>query len=270
MKLTGERPMQGHTPDSLLALHDAGYREVVARLGPGRILDVGCGVGMETARFCGLDRRVVGVDYDPATAALARSDFGPGGTAGTDAEFVAMDGGRLGFAARSFDSVCSSHIIEHFVMPETHVAELARVCADDGSAFVITPNRPADFENPFHVYLFEADQLASLLHLFFEEVEVIGLEGDDTLQADFASRRASGEKLLKLDVLKLRQRMPRRWYVWSYEHALPVVYKVLGSANTGIGSGLDDSHFFATETITRTTPVLFAIARRPRRFPSPQ
>ncbi len=268
MKLTGERPMEGHTPDSLLALHDAGYREVISRLGTGRVLDVGCGVGMETARFCGPDRQVIGVDYDAATAAVARSDFGPGGPRGTDADFVAMDGGRLGFRSGSFDAVCSSHIIEHFVMPEDHAAELARVCADDGTAFVITPNGPADFENPFHVYLFEADQLASLLRLFFEEVEVIGLEGDDVLKADFASRRTSGEKLLKLDVLKLRQRMPRNWYVWSYEHALPVVYKVLGSDNTGIGSGLDDSHFFATDTIVPTTPVLFAIARKPRRFPA--
>ena len=268
MKLTGERPMEGRTPDSLLALHDAGYREVLARLGTGRILDVGCGVGMETARFCGPDRRVIGVDYDAATAALASSDFGPGGPRGTDAAFVAMDGGRLGFASGSFDAVCSSHIIEHFVMPETHCAELARVCADDGTAFVITPNRPADFENPFHVYLFEAAELASMLRLFFHEVEVIGLEGDDVLKADFASRRTSGEKLLKLDVLKLRSRMPRSWYVWSYEHALPVVYKALGSKNTGIGSGLDDSHFFATSDIVSTTPVLFAIARKPRRFPS--
>ena len=49
MKLTGERPMQGATPDSLLAFHDAGYREVVARLGPGVVVDIGCGVGDETA-----------------------------------------------------------------------------------------------------------------------------------------------------------------------------------------------------------------------------
>ena len=35
-----------------------------------------------------------------------------------------------------------------------------------------------------------------------------------------------------------------------------------------IGSGLDDSHFFATDTIVPTTPVLFAIARKPRRFPA--
>ena len=179
-----------------------------------------------------------------------------------------MDGAALGFRSGSFDAVCSSHIIEHFVMPENHAAELARVCSDDGAAFVITPNRPADFENPFHVYLFEADELASLLRLFFADVEVIGLEGDDVLQADFVARRSSGEKLLKLDPLNLRKRVPRSWYVWGYEHALPVVYKALGSENTGIGSGLDDSHFFPTTQIAPTTPVLFAIARSPRRFPA--
>jgi SAM-dependent methyltransferase len=267
LKLTGERPMEGHTPDSLLALHDAGYREVIARLPAGRILDVGCGVGMETARFCGPDRSVFGVDYDPATAALARRDFGPRGPRGTDVEFVAMDGGRLGFRDGAFDAVCSSHIIEHFVMPENHVAEIARVCAADGTVFVITPNRPADFENPFHVYLFEADELASMLRLFFADVETIGLEGDAVLKADFTARRASGEKLLKLDALNLRRHIPRKSYVWTYEHVLPVVYKALGSTSTGIGSGIDDSHFFATTEITPETPVLFAVARRPRRFP---
>lgn len=267
MKLTGERPIEGHTPDSLLALHDAGYREVIARLDSGRVLDVGCGVGTGTARLCGPERRVVGVDYDPTTATVARSECGIGDPSGTAAEFVAMDGGKLGFASGSFDAVCSSHIIEHFVMPENHCAELARVCADDGTTFVITPNRSADFENPFHVYLFGASDLASMLGLFFDEVEVVGIEGDELLKDDFAARRASGEKLLKLDVLKLRLRMPRRWYVWSYERALPMVYKVLGSKNTGIGSGLDDSHFYATDTIVDTTPVLFAIARKPRRFP---
>jgi hypothetical protein len=42
------------------------------------------------------------------------------------------------------------------------------------------------------------------------------------------------------------------------------VYRVLGSKNTGIGSGLDASHLFLTDTIDRTTPVLFAVAREPR------
>lgn len=265
MKLTGERPMEGSTPDSLLALHDAGYREVIARLGDGVVVDVGCGVGDETARLDGPGRTVIGVDYDSATAVGAAAEHGPGGARGTSVRFAAMDGARLGLRSASVDWLCSSHIIEHFTGPEAHVAEIARVLAPGGTAFVITPNAPADFENPFHVYLFEPEQLRSLLRLFFEEVEVLGLEGSDELKADFAARRRSGERILKLDVFDLRHKMPRRWYVWSYERALPVVYRVLGNKASGVGSGLDHSHFTVTTEITPSTPVLFAVARSPRR-----
>ncbi len=260
-RLTGERPMEGSTPDSLLALHDAGYREVVARLGDGIVLDVGCGVGAQTRNLVGPNRTVIGVDYSSATAIDAGRNFG------TDQlKFAGMDGGKIGLRDGAVDALVSSHIIEHFVNPERHVAELARVLADDGTAFVITPNAPADFENPFHVYLFDPAQLTSMLRLFFDEVEMIGLEGDDVLHADFAGRRESGEKLLKLDPFRLRQRVPRKAYVWAYENALPRVYRVLGSGKSGVGSGIDDSHFFVTDDITPRTPVLFAIARRPRRF----
>jgi ubiquinone/menaquinone biosynthesis C-methylase UbiE len=251
--------MQGSTPDSLLALHDAGYREVRKRLGPGIVLDVGCGVGDETKSMTADDRFVVGLDYSPFTMVEAGRVH-----ASERLQFAGMDGARIGVRARSVDSVVSSHIIEHFTNPVLHVAELARVLKSDGSAYVITPNAPADFENPFHVYLFEAEQLVSMMSLFFEEVECFGLEGDDILQADFAARRASGERLLKLDVFNLRQRLPRRAYVWSYEHALPFVYRVLGSEKSGVGSGIDASHLYLTDAITEKTPVLFAIGRRPR------
>jgi hypothetical protein len=129
---------------------------------------------------------------------------------------------------------------------------------------VITPNAPADFENPFHVHLFEREQLVSMLGESFASVECFGLEGDEVLQADFAARRASGERILRLDVFNLRHRVPRRAYVWAYERALPVVYRLLGANRSGVGSGIDESHLFVTDTITPTTPVLFAIAREPR------
>jgi ubiquinone/menaquinone biosynthesis C-methylase UbiE len=260
MKLTGERPMQGATPDSLLAFHDAGYREVAARVGAGVVVDIGCGVGDETARLTGPDRFVVGLDYSARTMEEAASEH----ATAARLRFGASDGSRLALRDRSVDSIVSSHIIEHFTNPALHVAELARVLRDDGTAYVITPNAPADFENPFHVYLFDPRQLVSLLDLFFHDVTCLGLEGDDALHADFAARRASGERLLKLDVFKLRHRMPRRAYVWGYERVLPVVYKALGNDRTGIGSGLTADNFFTTERVTETTPGLFAIASRPR------
>lgn len=259
-RLTGERPMQGATPDSLLALHDAGYREVVARLPEGVVVDVGCGVGDETARLARSDRLVVGVDYNaPTVVEAGRLRASPA------LRFAGMDGARLALRDASVDAVVSSHIIEHFDNPVGHVAELARVLHDDGTAFVITPNAPADFENPFHVYLFEPQHLISMLRLFFEDVECLGLEGDEVLRADFAARRASGERLLRLDVLGLRRRLPRRAYVWAYERALPIVYRVLGRSRSGVGSGIDASHLFVTHDITPATPVLFASCRRPRR-----
>jgi SAM-dependent methyltransferase len=253
--------MQGATPDSLLAFHDAGYREVRARLRRGVVLDVGCGVGAETQRLSAPDRMVIGADYSaPTMEEAART------RASTDAlRFVASDGAALGLRSASVDAVVSSHIIEHFTNPTRHVAELARVLRPDGTAFVITPNAPADFENPFHVYLFESEHLVSMLRLFFADVTCLGLEGDDALKADFAARRASGERLLRLDPFRLRQRMPRSWYVWSYEHMLPAVYRVLGSKRTGIGSGITEANFAISETITPQTPGLFAIAKSPRR-----
>jgi SAM-dependent methyltransferase len=265
MQLTGERPMAGSTPDSLLALHDAGYREVIDRLGAGVVLDVGCGLGDETVRLAGPGRYVVGVDYHPETALLAAREWSTNGQGAAPIAFAGMDGSTIGLRGGCVAWACSSHIIEHFTAPERHVAELARVVADGGTAFVITPNRPADFENPFHVYLFGAAELASLLRLFFHEVEVWGLEGDDVLQADFAARRRSGARILKLDFLGLRHRVPRRWYVWTYERALPIVYRALGTRAAGVGSGIDHTHLFLTAEIAPTTPVLFAIARSPRR-----
>ena len=127
MKLTGERPMEGATPDSLLALHDAGYREVVARLGPGVVVDVGCGVGDETAAA----RRARPARASASTTAARRCArrARPTSTRRSPGLRVLRDATAPRSALRdgSVDYVVSSHIIEHFVNPALHVVELARV-----------------------------------------------------------------------------------------------------------------------------------------------
>src|SRR5580704_6665067 len=95
--LTGERPMEGVTPDSLLALHAAGYRTVIERLGPGTMLDVGCGQGFESARFLAADRVVVGVDYSADAVATAAGRWGAEGlqVAQMNALCLGLAGGRF-------------------------------------------------------------------------------------------------------------------------------------------------------------------------------
>ncbi len=259
-RLTGERPQQGVTPDSLLALHAAGYRAVIERLGPGPLLDVGCGQGFESVGLIGDARRVVGVDYSAEAVHAAARGFAADGLA-----VAQMDALATGLANGAFDWVCSSHLIEHFVEPERHVAEIARVLSDGGAAFFLTPNEPADFENPFHVHLFGRRELGDLLRVFFADVWLGGVDAIDSVKADFAARRQKAAKLLRLDVFDLRHRLPRRWYLAAYTRLLPLAYRVVARGDTGGATGITADDWFVTEDVDDTTLVLFAVCRRPRR-----
>ncbi|MEZ5322741.1 MAG: class I SAM-dependent methyltransferase [Microthrixaceae bacterium] len=260
MKLTGERPIEGQTPDSLLALHAAGYREVRERLGDGVLLDLGCGLGDGTASFAAPGRTLVGLDYDAETAAEAWRTH-------RDADLltVCSDGARLAVGDRSFDAVCSSHLIEHFHDPEPHVREVARVLRDDGTAFFLTPNKPADFENPYHLYLFDPDDLTAMLGRSFAEVVVLGLDASPTVKADFERRRALANRLLRLDPLGLRHRLPHEWFVALHAAGRRLAYRRLAGEQGGGNSGITAEEFFTTDEIDDSTLVLFAIARRPRK-----
>jgi SAM-dependent methyltransferase len=252
--------MQGVTPDSLLALHAAGYRTVIERLGQGTMLDVGCGQGFESARFLDEGRVVVGADYSAEAVDAARGRWGPEGLL-----VAQMNALSLGFAEGSFRWACSSHLIEHFDDPGGHVRELSRVLADDGTVFFLTPNAPADFENPFHIHLFEPPELNDLLGRHFHDVTVQGMDAVPNVKADFAARRDKANKVLRLDVLDLRHRIPRAWYVGIYTRVLPLAYKVIARGDSGGMTGITADDFFVTDQLDRTTMVLFATASRPRR-----
>ncbi len=260
MKLTGERPMEGQTPDSLLALHAAGYREVRARVGSGRMLDLGCGLADGTVGFAAADRMLIGVDYDQETAASAVK-LHPD----VDLRTVCSDGAKLPLRTASFDDVCSSHLIEHFVDPEFHVAEVARVLSDDGRAFFLTPNEPADFENPYHVYLFSPEDLQAMLGRHFNTVTIIGLDATPEVKADFEKRRAMANKLLRLDPFGIRHKLPRSAFVWLHATGRRVAYRFANTEQVGGQSGITDAEFFTTDNIDASTLVLIAVAENPKR-----
>ncbi len=260
MRITGERPVDGVTPDGLVALHTAGYREVRARIeGGGTVLDVGCGVGFGSSELVQEDVTVVGIDYDHSATAEASRRWGAAGL-----QVACMDGSRLGFRARSFDWVCSSHIIEHFSSPEGHVMELRRVLKPGGTAFIFTPNAPADLENPFHLHLFEAEELDGLLSHHFHDVWVGGHDATQETKRDFETRRQAARRLLALDFLDLRHRVPRSWYIGAYSLATRVLYRLQARRHAGGTTRITPTDFFATETVDSTTLNLFAVASRPR------
>jgi hypothetical protein len=139
------------------------------------------------------------------------------------------------------------------------------VLADSGSAFFLTPNEPADFENPFHLFLFDRRTLTEMLGRYFEDVVILGVDAVDRVKADFAARRARANKVLALDVLDLRHKIPHQWYVAAYTRLLPLAYKLIARGDAGGTTGITADDWFVTDQVDDTTLVLLAVARRPRR-----
>jgi GT2 family glycosyltransferase/SAM-dependent methyltransferase len=191
--------------------HRAEYRLAAAMLGPGRVLDLGCGTGHSFEELA--PRPTVGVDVE--AAALA----------GQERETVVADMRSLPFADGSFGSVVSIQSIEHVPDPERVLAEAARVLESGGRAVFVTPNRLTfgradEIIDPYHYVEFDAAQLRALCAPFFESVEVLGLQVSDRYRAIHDDERVELERLLSLDPLRLRRMIPRRLKQVLYDRRL--------------------------------------------------
>jgi SAM-dependent methyltransferase len=200
-QITGERVVTragGFNPT--YQRHVAAYRLAGGLLGPGRVLDLGCGTGHSYAELA--PRETVGTDI--AASVLV----------GQDRETVVADMRRLPFPDASFASVFSVHSIEHVPDPERVIAEVMRVLAPGGRAIFVTPNRltfgrAEEIIDPYHYVEFDAAQLRTLCAPF-ATVEVQGLFGSHRYLSLIDTEHAELDRLLALDPLTLRRFIPRR------------------------------------------------------------
>jgi SAM-dependent methyltransferase len=201
VKITGERVVSstgGFNPT--WQRHVAAYVLCEPELGPGTVLDLGCGVGHSYDRLA--PRKTVGVDIDPEALA------------GQQRETVVADMRELPFDDASFSSVIAVQSIEHVPDPGRAVAEAARVPRPDGVAVFVTPNRltlgrPDEIIDPYHYVEFDHEELGDLCRPSFEEARVEGLFGSTRYMALFRRERATLTRLLRMDPLRLRRLAPR-------------------------------------------------------------
>jgi SAM-dependent methyltransferase len=201
-KITGERvasPAGGFNPT--WQRHVAAYGLSEPFLEPGRVLDLGCGVGHSYHLLGG--RQTVGVDIDPEALR------------GQERETVVADMRKLPFEDASFPSVLSVQSLEHVPDPERVLTEVARVTEANGVAIFVTPNRltlgrPDEIIDPYHYVEFDHEQLEELCSRSFERVEVLGLFGSGRYMEIFDGERETLDRLLARDPLRLRRLVPMK------------------------------------------------------------
>ena len=96
-----------------------------------RVLDVGCGPGIDVGSLAASAGRVVGVDLDADLLAAARAD------AAGNVVLLRADAAALPFASGSFDAVRSERMLQHVPDPAAVIAELARVTRTGGRVVLI-------------------------------------------------------------------------------------------------------------------------------------
>lgn len=199
---TGERLHEGDERFALdIARHRAAYEVAKRHAGRGRVLDLGCGSGYGTALLAGGEASVVGFDRILPDRPSRRG----GGS------FLIGDLRAMPLAPESFDLVVSFQVIEHFEDPTFYVDALAELLVPSGLALVTTPNvRMSDGVNPYHVHEYTTDELAACLGKRFGEVEMRGIHPTEPARRALEERSWRIRRIMKLDPLGLRHRLPRR------------------------------------------------------------
>ena len=103
-----------------------------------RVLEVGCGAGVDLARFAKGGAEVVGVDLASSAIDLARANFEQQGLSG---EFRVADGEALPFSESSFDFVFAHGVVQYTTNPQRLVDECRRVLKPGGEAVFQVYNR---------------------------------------------------------------------------------------------------------------------------------
>lgn len=185
-----------------LARHRAAYEFAAERFAGARVLDLGCGSGSGTALLARDGAHALGVDRvapDPESRC-------------SGASFCRADIAALPFRARRFDAVVSFQVIEHLADPAPYLRAIGELLTDRGTALVSTPNRQlSDGVNPYHVREYLGAELREVLARHFAEVELFGIGTSEPVRSYLTARSRRIQRVMRLDPLRLRDRLPRAW-----------------------------------------------------------
>lgn len=194
------------------------------------VLDIGCGLANDAARFAAGGAHVTGVDIAPNAVDLSRRNFAQRDLEG---RFHVADGEALDLPDASFDFVYC-HTVLHFTpSPERMAAEIHRVLRPGGRALLMMVNSQSWMRFLHRAMRVEIDHLqAPVFHWYSPTRFRAMLHAFDEVDMRFerfpvATRVHKGAKarLYNLAFVDLFNALPRRLVAPTAHHMLALVRK---------------------------------------------
>jgi 2-polyprenyl-3-methyl-5-hydroxy-6-metoxy-1,4-benzoquinol methylase len=163
-------------------MHAFAYHKAADHVKDKKVLDLGCNTGYGSNILAHTASRVAGVDVSENAIATAKKKYTNHNT-----EFRLIDGKRLPFSDKEFDTIITCQVIEHVVDYDIFVNEIKRVLTPSGIVIFTTPNALLRLDpgmkpwNPFHVIEFDPSTLMNILSQHFKHVHTLGLFAEKDL-----------------------------------------------------------------------------------------
>jgi ubiquinone/menaquinone biosynthesis C-methylase UbiE len=131
------------------------------------VLDVGCGQGIDVARYASAGARTTGIDLTPRHVELTNAHLG---AMSLEAEVLRADAESLPFSAGSFDRLSSNGVLHHTPDMPAALREAHRVLRRGGEARIIVYNRRS-----LHYWVEQVGRQGLLERQLFQEGSMEGV-----------------------------------------------------------------------------------------------
>lgn len=229
---------------------------LAAELVYGNLLEVGCGEGRgidwllpRVSQYTAIDK------IEPVIGELKRKY--------PIAKFYSGNIPPLSaFADNSFDSIVSFQVIEHIEDDKLFLKEIHRVLKPGGLALLTTPNRPMSLSrNPWHIREYTAQELTNLAKLYFREVTMKGVTGNEKVMEYYQRNKKSVARLMRWDILDLQHKLPAVLLRMPYEFMNRVNRNKLKDSSDELVLSIRHEDYLLTEAAFEALD-LFLIARK--------
>ena len=254
---SGERPGYGEGFAYDEARHLAAYLYARELARDRQVLDAGCGEGFGTVLLSETARRVTGIDYSSDAVKAAAAKYKR-----PNLEFRQLDVYKLPGLDLRFDLVTNFQVIEHLAEPEKFLTAVRAALKPEGVLMLTTPNRLTSVsENPYHLREYTADELHTLLQPLFGRIEVCSMMGNAKVRDFDAERARQVRRILRLDPLGLRHRLPE-WFVKFAFGRLAVMVRRRVAEQDDASRSIVPSDFHVEESVRPDALDLIALCRR--------
>lgn len=221
----------------------------------GDLLEVGCGEGRGISHLKPGIKSYTAIDKIDTAIGQLRKRY-------PESKFIQSHLPPLPFEEAAFDTVVSFQVIEHIPDDRLFLKEIHRVLRTGGVALITTPNRPLSLSrNPWHIREYTAEELSRLAKIFFSNVEMMGIGGNEKVMSYHDRNRESVNRLMRWDILNLQYRLPASLLRVPYDFMNRLNRTKLQKGSDDLVRGITHNDYIITKDAEKALD-LFLVVRK--------